>query len=73
MSSVAPCLNAQGFTLRTARPEDGQFLLRLGRDAEIHRMFGGSFADLRPYAPPDDAEHWAQRLGCLTTPPRRRQ
>lgn len=53
-------LKGHGFLLR--RPQDGdvEARLALGRDPEIHRMFGGSASFARPYGQAD-AEAWLQR------------
>jgi RimJ/RimL family protein N-acetyltransferase len=54
-------LKGDRVTLRPARPGDLEARLRLGNDPEIHRLFGGSAADLRPLTR-EDAEAWLAGL-----------
>jgi RimJ/RimL family protein N-acetyltransferase len=56
-----PVLRGARVTLRRPRPEDAAARLRLGTDAEIFRMYGGSRADMRPMTE-DAAKRWVQRL-----------
>jgi RimJ/RimL family protein N-acetyltransferase len=58
---IAPVLEAKGFLLRAAQLGDVQFIAGLDRDASIHRMFGGSAADLKPFSQ-EEALFWVQRL-----------
>jgi RimJ/RimL family protein N-acetyltransferase len=48
-------------TLRRPRPEDFEARVRLGTDAGIFRMYGGSLNDLRPMTE-EAARRWVQRL-----------
>ena len=45
---MAPVLKGRRITLRPPVEHDVDVRLELGRDPEIHRMYGGSRADLRP-------------------------
>jgi RimJ/RimL family protein N-acetyltransferase len=56
-----PVLRGHRVTLRRAHDNDVEALLRLGRDAEIHRMYGASRGDLRPLTK-DAAQRWVQQL-----------
>jgi RimJ/RimL family protein N-acetyltransferase len=56
-----PILKGKRVTLRRPREDDFQARLRLGRDAEIFRMYGGNLSDLRPMTE-DRAKRWVQRL-----------
>ncbi len=58
---IVPTLRDKTFSLRPARPDDVQIFAVLERDATIHRMFGGSSADLKPYSQ-EDARRWVQNL-----------
>jgi RimJ/RimL family protein N-acetyltransferase len=59
--SELPILRGERVTLRRPRPDDVAARLRLGVDAEIHRMYGGSLADLHPLTE-EEARRWLQRL-----------
>jgi RimJ/RimL family protein N-acetyltransferase len=62
MSGISlPVLKGERVTLRRPREDDFQDRLKLGRDAEIFRMYGGSLSDLRPMTE-DAARGWVQRL-----------
>src|SRR5215472_7002636 len=61
MSSSVPVLRGKRVTLRRTREDDFQARLKLGTDAEIFRMYGGSLSDLRPMTE-DAAKRWVQRL-----------
>jgi RimJ/RimL family protein N-acetyltransferase len=56
-----PVLRGERVTLRRPRPSDVEARLRLGIDAEIHRMYGGSLHDLRPLTE-DGAKRWVEQL-----------
>jgi RimJ/RimL family protein N-acetyltransferase len=56
-----PVLRSARITLRRPRPDDVAARLQLGGDAEIHRMYGGSLADLRPLTE-EAARRWLERL-----------
>ena len=60
-SSNVPVLKGKRVTLRRPREEDFQARFRLGTDAEIFRMYGGSRSDLRPMTE-EAAKRWVQRL-----------
>jgi RimJ/RimL family protein N-acetyltransferase len=59
--SELPVLHGVRVILRPPRPEDFAARFRLGADAEIHRMYGGSLADLRPLTE-EGARRWLERL-----------
>jgi len=62
MSSASlPVLRGQRIILRPPRDEDFQARLRLGTDAEIFRMYGGSQMDVRPMTE-KAAKRWVRRL-----------
>jgi RimJ/RimL family protein N-acetyltransferase len=62
MSSTSlPVLKGKRVILRRPRESDFQARLRLGSDAEIFRMYGGSRSDLRPMTD-ESAKRWVQRL-----------
>jgi RimJ/RimL family protein N-acetyltransferase len=56
-----PVLTGKRVTLRPPREEDVAARLRLGADAGIYRMYGGSRSDLRPMTE-EGARRWVQRL-----------
>jgi RimJ/RimL family protein N-acetyltransferase len=56
-----PVLQGERVTLRRAREEDFAARLRLGTDAEIFRMYGGSRDDLRPMTE-EGARRWVHWL-----------
>lgn len=56
-----PVLRGKRVILRRPSKEDFQARLRLGTDAEISRMYGGSRTDLRPMTE-EGAKRWIQRL-----------
>jgi len=56
-----PVLQGDRVTLRRPRPVDAEARLRLRADPEIHRMYGGSLADLRPMTK-EGAERWVEQL-----------
>ena len=56
-----PVLEGERVTLRRPRPTDIEARLRLGADPEIHRMYGGSLADLRPLTE-ERAKRWVEQL-----------
>jgi RimJ/RimL family protein N-acetyltransferase len=60
-SANVPVLKGKRVTLRRPREEDFQARFRLGTDAEIFRMYGGSRSDLRPMTE-EAAKRWVQRL-----------
>ncbi len=43
-----PLLRGERVTLRRPRQDDVEARLRIGADADIHRMYGGNRDDLRP-------------------------
>jgi hypothetical protein len=55
-STNLPVLKGKRVTLRRPREGDFQARVRLGRDADIFRMYGGSRSDL------ESAKRWVQRL-----------
>jgi RimJ/RimL family protein N-acetyltransferase len=55
-----PTLTGKRVTLRRPREEDFAARLRLGTDAEIVRMYGGSRSDLRPMTE-EAARGWVRR------------
>jgi RimJ/RimL family protein N-acetyltransferase len=61
---MPPVLNGQRVTLRAPVEADVEVRLALGRDREIHRLYGGSRADLRPLTR-DGAIDWYRRLLAL--------
>jgi RimJ/RimL family protein N-acetyltransferase len=61
---MPPVLNGQRVTLRPPVEADMEVRLALGRDPEIHRMYGGSRADLRPLTR-DGVADWYRRLSAL--------
>src|SRR5262245_25676842 len=62
MSSASlPILRGERVTLRRPREEDFQARLRLGNNAEIYRMYGGSRSDLHPLTE-EGAKRWVRRL-----------
>jgi RimJ/RimL family protein N-acetyltransferase len=62
MSKVGlPLLNGMTVKLRPPRPDDAAARLRLGSNAEIIRMYGGSRADVRPMTM-EGAARWVQGL-----------
>jgi RimJ/RimL family protein N-acetyltransferase len=60
-SDSLPVLIGDRVTLRRPREEDFIARLRLGTDAEIFRMYGGSRIDVRPMTE-EAAKLWVQRL-----------
>jgi RimJ/RimL family protein N-acetyltransferase len=56
-----PVLRGERVILRRARWDDVAARLRLGTDAEIHRMYGGSVANLRPLTE-EGAKRWLEQL-----------
>jgi hypothetical protein len=56
-----PVLKGRRVTLRPPRAEDFEGRLRLGSDAEIFRMYGGSRGDL-PVVTEEAAKRWVRRL-----------
>jgi RimJ/RimL family protein N-acetyltransferase len=56
-----PSLKGNRVLLRAPRLNDAVARLKIGRDAEIFRMYGGSLDDIRPMTA-DDANRWVQRL-----------
>jgi RimJ/RimL family protein N-acetyltransferase len=56
-----PVLTGTRVTLRRPREEDVAARLRLGTDAEIFRMYGGSRSDLRPMTE-EAARRWVKRV-----------
>jgi hypothetical protein len=56
-----PLLTGTFVKLRPPRPDDTAMRLRLGSDAEIIRMYGGSHADVRSMTV-EGAARWVQRL-----------
>jgi RimJ/RimL family protein N-acetyltransferase len=56
-----PLLRGERVTLRRPRPEDFEARVRLGIDAEIFRMYGGSRNSMRPMTE-EAARRWVQRL-----------
>ncbi|KQU86027.1 GNAT family N-acetyltransferase [Ensifer sp. Root31] len=60
-STPPPELKGQGFHLRRPEGGDVEARLALGRDPEIHRMFGGSATFARAFGQAD-AEAWVQHL-----------
>jgi RimJ/RimL family protein N-acetyltransferase len=56
-----PTLIGKRVTLRRPREEDFAARLKLGADAEIFRMYGGSRSDLRPMTE-EAARQWVRRL-----------
>jgi RimJ/RimL family protein N-acetyltransferase len=56
-----PALIGKRVTLRRPREEDFTARLKLGADAEIFRMYGGSRRDLRPMTE-EAARQWVGRL-----------
>jgi RimJ/RimL family protein N-acetyltransferase len=56
-----PALIGKRVTLRRPCEEDFAARLKLGRDAEISRMYGGNRSDLRPMTE-EAARHWVGRL-----------
>jgi RimJ/RimL family protein N-acetyltransferase len=56
-----PVLRGKRVTLRRPCGDDIAARLRLGVDAEIHRMYGGSLADLRPLTE-EGASGWVKAL-----------
>lgn len=56
-----PVLRGQRVTLRRPRDDDMEARLQLGRDAEIHRMYGGNSVDVRPLTR-DAAQRWVKQL-----------
>ena len=56
-----PLLTGTFVKLRPPRPDDTALRLRLGSDAEIIRMYGGSHVDVRPMTV-EGAARWVQRL-----------
>jgi RimJ/RimL family protein N-acetyltransferase len=56
-----PILRGERVTLRRPRPEDFEARVRLGTDAEIFRMYGGSGNNMRPMTE-EAARRWVQRL-----------
>jgi len=60
-STNLPVLKGKRVSLRRPREGDFQAWLRLGRDADIFRMYGGSRSDLRPMTE-EGAKRWVQRL-----------
>lgn len=61
MSDRPPVLRGPSVVLRPPQPGDAEGRLALGDDPEIHRMFGGSRAQLRPMTAPA-AARWVRRL-----------
>jgi len=61
---MPPVLNGPRVTLRPHVEADIEVRLALGRDPEIHRMYGGSRADLRPLTR-DGIVDWYRRLSAL--------
>ena len=62
MSNLSlPVLAGKHVTLRPARPDDYEARLRLGTDAEIVRMYGGSRNDVRPMTE-EVAKRWVRGL-----------
>jgi RimJ/RimL family protein N-acetyltransferase len=59
--SDLPALQGKRVTLRRARDDDFHARLKLGTDAEIFRMYGGSLSDLRPMTE-CAAKRWVRRL-----------
>jgi RimJ/RimL family protein N-acetyltransferase len=56
-----PVLRGERVTLRRPRQGDVEARLRLGIDAEIHSMYGGSLDDLRPLTQ-EGATRWVEQL-----------
>ncbi len=56
-----PVLIGNTIRLRPVLPGDIQRRLALGTDPEIHRMYGGSRSDLRPFLE-EDARRWFAQL-----------
>jgi RimJ/RimL family protein N-acetyltransferase len=56
-----PLLVDATLKLRAPKPDDALARLRLGRDAEIIRMYGGSRADIRPMTM-EEASRWVDAL-----------
>jgi RimJ/RimL family protein N-acetyltransferase len=56
-----PILRGERVTLRRPRPEDFEARVRLGTDAEIFRMYGGSRDRMHPMTE-EAARRWVQRL-----------
>ena len=62
MSNLSvPVLAGKRVTLRPARPDDYEARLRLGTDAEIDRMYGGSRDNVRPMTE-EAARRWVRGL-----------
>lgn len=60
-SSNLPVLAGKRVTLRRPCEEDFEARLRLGNDAEIMRMYGGSRSNVCPMTP-EGARQWVERL-----------
>ena len=58
---TVPVLTGDRVRLRPPVQSDAALRQALGSDPEIHRMFGGSRADLAPYSA-SRAEHWIEGL-----------
>jgi RimJ/RimL family protein N-acetyltransferase len=56
-----PVLRGERVTLRRPRSEDFEARVKLGNDAEIFRMYGGSRNNMRPMTE-EAARRWVQRL-----------
>lgn len=60
-STSPPVLTGHGIVLRPPKDGDVETRLAFGRDAEIHRMYGGSAASAPPYGRAD-ARAWANSI-----------
>jgi hypothetical protein len=61
-NSSLPALIGKQVTLRRPRKEDFASRLRLGNDAEIVRMSGGSRSDVRPMTEEDATQSVARTI-----------
>lgn len=61
---MVPTLKGEHIELRAPSEIDVARRLELGTDPEIHRMYGGSRTDLRPYTQ-IEAQKWFDRLADL--------